>query len=503
MLLEKTFKKVTLDVYDKIFVCYVVANGILKILISLQGSPFGIPYPDQWTYISAGLFFAGYPQNALEIYYRPPLLSLIFAVIFKLGFKMNALFVTEIFFGLIACVALYILASKMFNKTVGLLSGILLSLNWHYWWSSAGILVDIPASAFAILTFLLFYLGIEKDKPKCLWLSGITAALCFLTKWTAVIILPVIAIYILLTRGPRGFCDKQLYITYLLFLGTLFPWGLLNYYSFGNPISPLIEYNKLGQNPTIIGRVDPLVRTYPTVYYLYYLPYVLSIVVCILCLASFVYILRHWRVKEHTLILLWLLIPLAAFSFYATKDNRYITLWTPSLTILAAITLHYIKKINSKLFILILILALFSTYNASILPFVSITKYQERAPSLSLGDLILAHERITNAYHPDRELIEISSYIYQHTNINDYVAYTPAIYIYPSPECYLGVLTRRYVILWDSKATDAGKVKFIVLFKVSVGGSLDEFHELNVKPLTEPYLTKITETSRYILYQKQ
>lgn len=160
--------------------------GYIDFVSSLQQTT-----PYQW--------YDGLPPwwSHLSFHDHPPLVFAIQHLFFK-TFGVND-FVAKLPFALAGwglILITFLIAQKLFSTRVGLLAASLLALNAsHVWMSQTGYLESI-VTFFMALSLLFFIKGVER--PKKFLLAGLFLGLALLSKYTALLLIPVYLIYALI-----------------------------------------------------------------------------------------------------------------------------------------------------------------------------------------------------------------------------------------------------------------------------------------------------------------
>lgn len=111
--------------------------------------------------------------------------------------------------GILSVPLLYWPVKKMFGPAVGLLSGLLLALSpWHLYWSQNARFYT-ALLLFYSLALLIFYLGLEADRPRYLLVSLLLLGLAAKERLLALFFVPVIFTYLVLLQllpwpKPKG-----------------------------------------------------------------------------------------------------------------------------------------------------------------------------------------------------------------------------------------------------------------------------------------------------------
>ena len=135
------------------------------------------------------------PVSALRAIYFPAF----FAFLYKLGANELTFRVIELIISLGAVYGTYLLGKEMYNEKIGLISSFIMSFFWLAVFYTARIMVDVPVLTFSIFTLYFFWAGYVNKKSKYnLWLMGLFGALAIMTKFTAILMVLVILIYLLI-----------------------------------------------------------------------------------------------------------------------------------------------------------------------------------------------------------------------------------------------------------------------------------------------------------------
>ena len=243
-----------------IFVLAFLVRYVFLIQIKSSSPFFGSPimdelYHDRWAQqIAAGDWMGS------ESFFRAPLYIYMLALIYKIfghSFFIPRLF--QIFLGSLSCVLTYLIAKKLFNRTIGVLSGIIASLYGVLVLYDARLLLD-SLTVFLDLV-LVGLLILTAEKPKLInWLfCGIVLGLSAITRPNILIFVPFILIWMFFWFQKKSSVKKVLLRWAFLCLGVLLmvaPVTLRNYLADGDfvLISWQGGYNfYLGNNPQASG----------------------------------------------------------------------------------------------------------------------------------------------------------------------------------------------------------------------------------------------------------
>lgn len=179
---------------------YLSILTIFSILITYAFINFnqvlGIYCSDVFIYLSNSLVFAGYQSSVLYLYLSP-VICILTAILFKLGFLSEAsLYLITGIFCIFANMGIYMLLKNKFSSLLSLCGAFLFgSFSLTLLWWANGTL-DVPAVALSIWTIIFTILAVDKDS-KYYMLSIPFFVLAVFTRYTALFLLPLILLYYL------------------------------------------------------------------------------------------------------------------------------------------------------------------------------------------------------------------------------------------------------------------------------------------------------------------
>lgn len=192
---------------------------------------------DEAEYLStAKKWVLGVPYNINP--QRPPLYPLLEASVMFIGLPDLA---SKFLFTLIPSVLLilvtFFLGKKLFNKQVGLIAAFLMSAFWSLIFWTARFQPDPLSLLFQLLAIYFFYTSFIEGKTKHAYLIGIFAALAFLLKNQALIMIISLVIFALLYFRFSLFKKKAMYIAIIAFIILVIPFLIWQYYTFGSALA--------------------------------------------------------------------------------------------------------------------------------------------------------------------------------------------------------------------------------------------------------------------------
>jgi len=292
-------------------------------------------YLTPWAF--GGVFFSGKPP--LSIW----LISLAYQV-----FGVNN-FASRIFsavFATLSLIVVFYLGKKIYNRTVGFLSALVLGTFTTFYMFARLAMTDVPLVFFVLGSIYFFVLSEKTEKPtRYAALSGLFFGLALMTKQIeALLILLIILTYLIATKRSIKFLFTK---TFTLFwsIGLLIfsPWLIYMNASFGSQF--WYWYFIYSGFTRTVGAVESHFGNY--LYYFSYLANNETLLWAILLpfsagLCIFKAVVK--RVKEDTLIILWMAIVLLVFTFAQTKLFWYILPAFPAFAIAISSLLYTVSK---------------------------------------------------------------------------------------------------------------------------------------------------------------
>ena len=150
----------------------------------------------------------GFPDARLII---PALIALFFFI----GFDIYTIqFLIPLLFMNLTIIVTYFLAKTMYGEKEAIIATLFLFTFPFFWESGLSILLDIPLAALSSSFILFFYLGVEKGK-KYLPIAAIFLLLAFLTKASAILLIPPAFLYVLIAN-KRLILTKEFIISVVI-----------------------------------------------------------------------------------------------------------------------------------------------------------------------------------------------------------------------------------------------------------------------------------------------
>ena len=288
---------------------------------------------------------------------RPPLLPLMEAIIFKLGFSEQ---IIRIFIDIIPSTLLilisYFIVKEMYNKRLALLVALFTSIFWLILFNTVRLHADIPLLFFSYLGILFFWKGyVKKEKSYYIWLFGVFIALAFLTKLTGVLFGIIVLIFLLITDKLKFLKNKHLWISLILVFLIILPYLIWQNNIYDNPLA-FFAGSHVTSDPGGITSYKPVGW-----HVLNFIPWILHTPLFILFLVgilslyplilSFDLILKN-KSQEHNndlFIFIWVLLTLAYFIFLERDaEDRWLLPIALPLLVLVSKGLYFVYDLIKK-----------------------------------------------------------------------------------------------------------------------------------------------------------
>jgi hypothetical protein len=341
------------EIYKSTFFKILIIVLIVTIYLIIDQVYVGVPYYDVYVYLNNASIYAGIPVGNLSVIFLSPLMPFLTSLFFRLGFiSVHTLFILDGIVFIFGVMGLYLLFRMRFNEiqsTVGCL--IFLSFPLIYSWAVSGG-IDVPGVSFSIWVVYILIKGIRENN-KYLYLVFPMLSIAFLVRYTEVILIFPIFLYLLINKDFIGNFKKivagflaglLLVIPFLIYfymkLGTLNSLinlltssilgssGAVNDLGF-NPdrwyyLTHILNYISIGPITGYYGQILNPSTGYPSI-----LSYI-TVVILILGLGIYCYqILLKWKIRGindsnkkniyYSLIMIIFLSTIGVFSFFTVS----------------------------------------------------------------------------------------------------------------------------------------------------------------------------------------
>ena len=315
-------------------------------------------------------WFSDIPNWArISFHDAPPLVFLIQHFSFVIfGQNLFALRLPFVLAGILSVPLIYLIGKKLFAEKAGLIAALLLAVsNYHVWISRIGLQESILIF-FSLLTFYLFLLALEKNKYWFFW--GVSFGLALLTKYLALVLVPIFVIYLLFYQR-KVFKDKNFWFGVLISILIFSPVIIYNFKLFQSQGHFDLQFSYLfGQQVSewqfLPGKIQAgdfsfrLQNLIPAIYQGLLWP------MFILSLISFIFALYYF-LKQKNKSIFWLILAIffhLLLFLVIGPAQRFVVILVPFLVLLVAWFIAQQKRLVSHLLILIIvILEIFFSFN--------------------------------------------------------------------------------------------------------------------------------------------
>ena len=182
---------------NPLFILTIITVGITIYLLKVQ-IRIGVPYWDVFNYLNNATYFAG--MGISDVLSLPPLIPFLTSLFFRLGYlSFNTIFILDGIIFIIGVIGLYLLLKQRFDP-IQSLTGSLIFISFPIimsWAVTGGI--DIPGVSLSIWAVYFTVVGVKRN-PRFLYLVLPLTMLAFFTKYTAILILIPIFLYLFMNK---------------------------------------------------------------------------------------------------------------------------------------------------------------------------------------------------------------------------------------------------------------------------------------------------------------
>ncbi|MBW2991396.1 glycosyltransferase family 39 protein [Candidatus Woesearchaeota archaeon] len=216
---------------------------------------------DEAVYLqNAEVIYSG-ANNYHELNFRPPLLSIIFALAFFVKHHVFTGSIVVAILGMLAPIFTYLIGKKLYDKKTGFIAGIIMAFSPFIVENSRYIMTDIPSLSLICIGFYFLVLGDKHKKNYHYLLSGLFFAFAVLMRFTSLILLFIIPLYLLI---------KKINFRKILPFGIGFAIGIVPYFIWaqitqGNFLKPFIIAQAVvsDRNEALFFYIINFLKAYP------------------------------------------------------------------------------------------------------------------------------------------------------------------------------------------------------------------------------------------------
>ena len=157
---------------------------------------------DETVYLQhSEVFFSG-RTNFNEFWLRPPMLPILIAVGYLFKHHMFTSSVIVSLLGTAGVLFTFLVGKEMFDKKTGFIGALFMAFSPFIVTSSHWIMTNIPSLTFISISLYLALKGMKKNSKLLYLLSGIFFGIAILTRFTSLIVMFIIPLYLFLYKKP-------------------------------------------------------------------------------------------------------------------------------------------------------------------------------------------------------------------------------------------------------------------------------------------------------------
>lgn len=263
------------------------------------------------------------------------------------------------FTGVLTVYLVYLIGRKLFDEKIGLFAALILAVTEYHLYYSRSALADGNLTFFFVLTMFFYVHSLLNGEKKYHVLTGIGVGLCFLTKNTGALVLPVILLSEFFMICKYKEFKKERFINTLLILAISSAFILTTisaYRYFGSLF--LVEYAELKSTGRLISilTISTYLKTTDYGFYLVKMKDMVSIPALLLGLLGLFIGLKN-REKGDVLCITWFLFLFTFFTAFPLHRYKIFVPAIPAFSLIAArsATIFKARWIEAILILLLLV----------------------------------------------------------------------------------------------------------------------------------------------------
>ncbi len=307
---------------------------------------------------------------------RPILLPFLESIFFNLGGGESLIRFFLVLLPSIGVVILtYMLGKKLYNKKIALIASFIMSVFWTLLFNTVRIHVEALLMFLLFLSILFFWKGFVEGSNNSKLFFGLFIGLSFLTKFTSVLLIATLLIFLIIIQGFKFLKDRYFWLTILTSFLVLLPYFIWSKIKFGNflvfiagsgQVSSVIVGEEIGR--PIGWYVFNFIPIFSDT--IFFILFFIGLLTLYKLIVGFDLVLgkKHSELNSDLLIILFLIINLLFFVFIQrSAEDRWIMPIALSLFLITAkgvlLIYNQLKKFNKHIAIIaILILLFFGAY---------------------------------------------------------------------------------------------------------------------------------------------
>jgi hypothetical protein len=289
------------------------------------------------------------------------LINVIFFALF--GARDYVGFASSAVFGLLTIYLVYLIGDKLFGRKTALLAALILTVTEYFIYFSRSAMSDGHLAFFFTLTIFVYIHGLFEKNKFNLLLTGFLAGVCYATKNTGALVIPLIFLLEVIFLAIK----KQDWKTTLYRIILISIPSFLIIFSLVLAINLLSKHKEIAQYKTTARIYDIFFRMGEGAdfyYYLYGLFKLSSIFTMGLLLLGLIRALKE-RKEGDWIISMWFIFLYIFFSAFPQHRFKLFSVALPAVALLSARGLEWLKKnyIIVPLLVFVVVSSLFNAYN--------------------------------------------------------------------------------------------------------------------------------------------
>ena len=283
---------------------------------------------DEAAYAGQAASIAGDPHlSALFPVFRahPLLFQLLVSLIYRIHVDELGPRLLAVAFGLATVVAGYGLGARIYGRMAGVLTALFLAVMPYLVIVNRQALLDGPMVFFSVVALWLLAKFAAEERPALLYAAAAVLGLAFLTKETAILLVPAAYAFLAVTPSVRVKL-RELALSLACFALIALPY----------PLSLIIAGgSRTGQHFLVWQLFRPANHTWS--FYLTVVPWALGIPLAVLAVAAVAAVVlgRTWSWRE-SLLVCWIVVPAFFFELWPVKGFQYLLPAAAPVAVLAA-----------------------------------------------------------------------------------------------------------------------------------------------------------------------
>lgn len=289
------------------------------------------------------------------------LINVIFFALF--GAKDYVGFASSAVFGLLTIYLVYLIGDKLFGRKTALLAALILTVTEYFIYFSRSAMSDGHLAFFFTLTIFVYIHGLFEKNKFNLLLTGFLAGVCYATKNTGALVIPLIFLLEFIFLVAK----KQDWKTTLYRIIVISIPSFLIIFSLVLAINLLSKHKEIAQYKTTARIYDIFFRMGEGAdfyYYLYGLFKLSSIFTMGLLLLGLIRSLKEGK-ESDWIIFMWFIFLYVFFSAFPQHRFKLFSIVLPAVALLSARGLDWFKKnyIVASLMVFLIVSSFFNAYN--------------------------------------------------------------------------------------------------------------------------------------------